>query len=268
MPGGLQNPRKHGSAPYGIAVLHGGPGAYGSVAPVARELSGIGGTLEPFQTAESIDGQVAELAGILQQHARLPVALVGHSWGAWLAVLFAARYPEMVRKLVLVGSGPFEAGYAGQIMPTRLSRISPDRRERFDELMRLLHSPDTAGREAVVEELGSMLGPTDTFDPLPPCPEDKEMELPFRPGGFTELMEEAQRMRRDGELLRLAGQVRCPVTAIHGDYDPHPADGVRKPLERLLPGFRFILLENCGHEPWRERRARERFYEALRQELV
>jgi pimeloyl-ACP methyl ester carboxylesterase len=57
------------------------------------------------------------------------------------------------------------------------------------------------------------------------------------------------------------------VVAIHGDHDPHPADGVREPLERALSDFRFVLLDRCGHEPWQERHARDRFYAILRNEL-
>lgn len=35
----MTNPRIYGKAPYSIVVIHGGPGAPGQVAPVARELS-------------------------------------------------------------------------------------------------------------------------------------------------------------------------------------------------------------------------------------
>lgn len=53
----------------------------------------------------------------------------------------------------------------------------------------------------------------------------------------------------------------------HGDYDPHPSEGVRKPLSAVLSEFRFVLLENCGHTPWCERQARGAFYEVLEEEL-
>jgi hypothetical protein len=39
------------------------------------------------------------------------------------------------------------------------------------------------------------------------------------------------------------------------------------PLARVLRDFRFVLLPRCGHEPWRERHARDAFYAVLRQEL-
>ena len=60
----MQNPRIYGENPYGIAVIHGGPGAPGSMAPVARELSKICGTVEPLQTQNTLDEQVEELKRI------------------------------------------------------------------------------------------------------------------------------------------------------------------------------------------------------------
>jgi len=64
---------------------------------------------------------------------------------------------------------------------------------------------------------------------------------------------EASQLRSGGELLNLGKKIRCPVVAIHGDYDPHPAAGVQEPLSRVLQDFHFILLKNCGHHPWFER---------------
>lgn len=39
-------------------------------------------------------------------------------------------------------------------------------------------------------------------------------------------MYEANEIRRNGRLLSYARDIRCPITAIHGDYDPHPAKGL------------------------------------------
>lgn len=75
-------------------------------------------------------------------------------------------------------------------------------------------------------------------------------------------------MRRTGVLLEYARNVICPVVAIHGDSDPSLASGVSEPLASNLADFRFILLARCGHTPWRERFAREKFYEILLSELA
>ena len=73
--------------------------------------------------------------------------------------------------------------------------------------------------------------------------------------------------RASGELLKTVSRIQCPVVAIHGTYDPHPAEGIREPLSRVLPDFRFILLEDCGHLPWIERQARDEFFRVLEQEI-
>ena len=81
------------------------------------------------------------------------------------------------------------------------------------------------------------------------------------------MWKDAAELRSSGKLLELGKQIECPVVAIHGDYDPHPTEGVWKPLSAVLNSFRFILLENCGHMPWIERQARDKFYKILKEEL-
>ena len=124
----MKNVRFYGVRPYSLAVVHGGPGAPGEMAPVARELAPLGGVLEPLQTAASVEGQVQELHDVLVDNADLPVTLLGFSWGAWLSFIVTARHPSFVKKLILVGSGPFEEKYAENIVPDRLTRLSEEER--------------------------------------------------------------------------------------------------------------------------------------------
>ena len=39
------------------------------------------------------------------------------------------------------------------------------------------------------------------------------------------------------------------------------------PLSTVLENFRFIPLAKCGHKPWIERQARDRFFALLEEEL-
>lgn len=64
----MKNIRKYGHVPFTTAVIHGGPGAAGEMAPVARELSRFQGTLEPLQTMTTIKGQIQELSHIIKNH--------------------------------------------------------------------------------------------------------------------------------------------------------------------------------------------------------
>jgi pimeloyl-ACP methyl ester carboxylesterase len=258
----VNNIRCYGEAPYRVAVVHGGPGALGSVAPVARELTSEIGVLEPLQTALSVDGQIEELADVLSKHADGPATLIGHSWGAYLSYLVAAHHPTLVRKLILVSSGAFEAHYASDIMDKRFSHLTAAEGE---ELRSLFAQSSRSGDE--MSRIGYLCGKADTYDPLPDEPVlDPPPATP--PGQFDAVWPEAAAMRKSGELLAFAREISCPVVAIHGDFDSHSADGVREPLERVLSDFRFILLARCGHEPWSERYARDAFFAAVRAEVV
>ena len=260
----MKNLRKYGNKPYRIAVIHGGPGAPGEMAPVARELSSVMGVLEPLQTAATLEGQVRELKAVLEKNAALPVTLIGFSWGALLSFIFTARHPSFVRKLILIGSAPYEGKYALNITQTRLSRLSEAEREQALSLMETLNDPSIADKNTPLARLGGLLSRADSYDPLP----HKDEILECRYDIFHGAWGQASELRSSGKLLELGKSIKCPVVAIHGDYDPHPSAGVVEPLSRILQDFRFILLEKCGHRPWLERSARDRFYNILKQELA
>jgi pimeloyl-ACP methyl ester carboxylesterase len=259
----MKNLRKYGNEPFTVVVIHGGPGAIGEMAPVAKELSHVWGTLEPLQTSASIEGQTQELLTVLKKHADLPVTIMGHSWGAWLSFIFAACYPLFVRKLILIGSGPFEEKYALKIMETRLSRLNEEERSKVHGLKEALLDPNIKEKDAILAHFGKLMSKADSFDPLPSIGEKIEVQFDI----FQNVWQEAYELRRSGKLLELGKQIQCPVVAIHGDYDPHPYEGIEKPLSQIIEDFRFILLKNCGHYPWIERTARDRFYEVLKNEL-
>ena len=234
------------------------------MAPVARELAALAGVLEPLQRGHSVQGQVRELARAINAHGTIPLILVGHSWGAWLSVLCAADYPALVRKLILVSSGSFDARYTGELEQTRMRRLARSEQGELERLTEQLEGPSTEEARRAFGRLGRILEKVDAYDPLPAAEGSEEASY----GIFRDVWREGAELRRSGELLARAGTVMCPVVAIHGDFDPHPAEGVRIPLSRALPDFRLILLERCGHKPWIERQASEAFFARLKAELM
>ena len=259
----MKNLRTYGKAPFSVAVIHGGPGAAGEMAPVARKLASGRGVLEPLQTAASLTGQIEELKTVLEKSGDLPVILIGFSWGAWLCFIFAADYPEFVKKLILVGSGPYEEKYAAKVQETRLARFRGEERTEAESLIRALGYPASQGESTAFARLGALLSKADAYDPI----RYESTLIDYRLDIFQSVWKDAARLRRSGKLLELGKEITCPVVAIHGDYDPHPAKGVQKPLSAVLKDFRFILLKNCGHMPWIERHARDEFYRILEAEL-
>jgi len=252
--------RTYGSLPYSIAVVHGGPGAAGEMAPVARELSDTQGILEPIQTAHSLAGQVEELKRILKDNWVIPGILIGYSWGAWLSYILAAENPELVKRLILVSSGPFETAYAESIMETRFSRLDPQEKKEAAALLLQLGDPAAEHDSGILERFGVLCSKSDAFDPLPHTSEVLDCNAEI----YAQVWNEGAQLRRSRELLEYGKKIRCPVTAIHGDYDPHPVEGVEKPLSAVLEDFRCIRLEKCGHTPWFEREARQEFYRVVR----
>lgn len=256
--------RQYGEKPYRIVVVHGGPGAPGELALLAHELGRSAGVLEPLQSEDSVDGQVDELHEIIDKTGCVPVILIGWSWGAWLSLITAARFPEDVKKLILVGSPPFEDSYAEMIMKTRLDRLDEHQKCVVAEYQRVLDDLTAPDKDEILKRFAAIMATADTYDPI--SSEDSVIEC--QSDTYIKVWSEAKRLRSSGELIDMAGVIRCPVIAIHGDYDPHPAEGVRRPLLRAVQDFRFILLENCGHRPWLERQARDSFYCILEQELA
>jgi len=260
----MKNIRVYGESPYKVVVVHGGPGAAGAMAPVARELSTVQGILEPLQTKNTLEGQVQELRGVLKEYADPPIILIGHSWGAALGYILTARYHDIVRKLVLIGSGPFEEKHADNINPERLNRLNEAERIEVSDLLEIIDGSAVGDKDKAMGRLNELFARADTYAPLPQ-PESDILE--FSEEINRRVWAEAKPLRTSGELLELGKKIKCPVVAIHGDYDPHLAEGVKEPLSRVLKDFRFVLLEKCGHEPWLERFARDKFYKILKNEL-
>ena len=263
----MENYRIYGTAPYTVAVVHGGPGAAGEMAPVAQELASRWGVLEPIQTATSLDAQVDELRATLESYGDPPVTLIGYSWGAWLSYIVAARHPPLVSKLLLIGSGPFEEKYAVRIQETRFRRLNKKEQAEWVAILRALGDPVTPNKDDLLARFGSLSEKADLYDPI--MPEFNDSDLIGTQGDiFHKVWPAAAELRKNGKLLELGKRIRCSAVAFHGDYDPHPAEGVQKPLSVLLNDFHFVLLKNCGHTPWLERRARASFYAKLKDELI
>lgn len=251
--------RSHGHPPFTLAVLHGGPGAAGEVAPVARELARRQGVLEPLQTRATISGQVQELAAVLARRAARPLTVVGFSWGAWLAWLLAAEHPRLVDRLVLISCPGFRPGDGQLAQTVRFGRMDERQRRAYAAIAEKLYQVPSGERDALFARLGNLMTHIDAFDPAPGI----RNTIQFRYKVYRGVWQAADALRTSGRLLDYADRIQCPVIALHGDHDPHPAEGVRGPLAERLADFRFVLLPRCGHKPWIERQAREVFYARL-----
>lgn len=215
----MNNLRKYGNPPFKTVVIHGGPGAPGEMAPVARELSKVCGILEPFQTKATLEEQVQELKSVIEANTKESVILIGHSWGAMLGFIVTARYPSIVKKLILIGSGPFDYKYVPAIMQNRLNRLDEKERMELESLIKILENPSSKKNSAMMARLGALVSKTDSYNPIPHVSEVLECQ----PEIFQRVWSEAAALRKRGGFIDLAKSILCPVVAFHGDYDPtHP----------------------------------------------
>jgi len=236
----VHNYRKYGDTPFSIILIHGGPGAAGYMAPVAEKLSENYGIIEVFQTKYTINEQVEELKSVLLENGNSPFILIGHSWGAWLSFIFTVRFPDLVKKLILVACPPFEKEYSENIMEKRLARLGEDDMFLYGNLLEDLQNDDSSVNSKAFAQIGNLLNKADVFD-------SNSYEMSYTECNyeiFKHIWGEAAELRNSGRLFKIAKQIVCPVVAIHGDYDSHPANGVQIPLSDIIPNFRFHLLKS------------------------
>ena len=244
-------------------MIHGGPGAAGQMAPLARELSPEFSLIEAIQSKLTITGLVDEIHKLIIKNCKWPVILVGHSWGAWLACLFANKYPIHVRKLILIGTPPFTEPEIS-ITETRLNRLPENDREKAEYILVALNNPNTRPvSRGQMNELGKLLEKADTYAPIDSEPDNTDMD----PDKFHGIWNEAVRLRSSGMLRSIVRSLTCPVTAIHGDFDLHPWKCVKDDLFKHNNISTFHLLPDCGHYPWKEKHAVHEFFLILRNEL-
>ncbi|HJO95506.1 MAG TPA: alpha/beta hydrolase [Victivallales bacterium] len=258
------NFKVYGNKPISTVLVHGGPGAAGEMNPLALELESQYGVIEPYQTKESIEAQVKELKAIILANCEYPVNLIGHSWGAWLSIILASNYPDIVKKMILVSSGSFEEHYADKINEYRFNRLNNKEQNKVKKLLKLLKGNiPLNNKNLAFSKLGNIFSKADSFDSI----DNNVAPINCQYHIFCKIWKEASILRKTGKLLAYTKTITCPVVAIHGSYDTHSPEGVKIPLSDNVSNFKFILLQKCGHTPWFEKHAQNKFFEIIKNEL-
>ena len=192
------------------------------------------------------------------------LTLLGHSWGGGLAMLYAARYPERVGRIVLVGP-----------MPPR----SHTYYAQYDSAQAARRGSAETARMAVLDSTRQVAS-----DPLPACREMFRLFL----RGVTATPQAASRVkgqlcsgtvtnvRMSGVVIRrvwtsltasgeydwrsTARRIRAPTLVVHGDQDPLPLAGSEEWVQ-ALPAARLAVVADAGHYPHAEQP--ERFFPPL-----
>jgi pimeloyl-ACP methyl ester carboxylesterase len=190
---------------------------------VAVDLPGHGDSALPVtQDHPGIAAAIAE--GLRAIFGDRPVDLVGFSLGGCVFTHVAAWYPELVRRLVLVGTGGLDTPH-GAVRIGRISGLRGEARQaqlKANLLGLMLHHPDSADdlaqymlvANAHATRFGSVIG----------------MVMPDR-------------------VVRILPEVRAPIDAIWGAFDrPHPDPEVQAAvIRRTHPECRLRVVAGGGH---------------------
>ena len=252
--------RRYGTAGREVIVLHGGPGAAGYMAPVARELCDEFRVLEPLQRRSgdvpvTVARHVEDLREVVAECCTQDSpAIVGSSWGAQLALAFAATHPTLAGPTVLVGAGTFTAASSAAFSRRLDDRLSTATKAAFERV-----STGLDRDAALAAEAEDLIGPY-SYEPI-----STSLELAWVDAhGNEETWGNFVQLRDEGVYPEAFRAITVPVLMIHGDTDPHPGEMIRDSLLPVLPQLEYVELARCGHYPWLERHGRAPFFEALR----
>jgi pimeloyl-ACP methyl ester carboxylesterase len=209
-----------------LVLLHGasssGEADFGRVLPALRsafrcylpDARGHGGTRWDAAAGFRYEWLVEDVLAFVDDLGLATFHLLGFSMGAATALGFAARHPERLRTLVLVG-----------ISAEREPRASVARRL-FDAARIESQDPAWAAELSARHDAGQ--GPGAWQRLLPAIARDVA----------------AQQLHRPADLVR----IDCPVLVAVGDRDPFvPVDQAWR-LKRQIPDARLLVAPDCGHE--------------------
>jgi pimeloyl-ACP methyl ester carboxylesterase len=235
------------------------------MAPVCRELSDAFTVVEPLQRLSgavplTVAQHVSDLRNVMERYAQGGiVTLVGHSWGAMLALALAAEYPGLVRGLVLIGCGTFDTASRRILEATVEQRMTPDVRLRLRRLPRTVADPDV--RMCV---MGRLVESVYSYELEPHTDETEYHDSQ----GHRESWQDMLRLQRVGVYPARFSRIGVPALMVHGAQDPHPGDAIYASLRGVMPQLEYVELVRCGHYPWWERHAKDAFFAVLRDWLA
>lgn len=266
--------RRLGDSADNLIVLHGGPGLTleylaDDLSPLARDRSvifydqrGAGrSTLVADPAALDAERFADDLEAVRKHFGLERVTLVGHSWGAGVAALYAMRHPDRVSRVVLVG-------------PMALRRSELDRS--FAAVPASLGPEEAAQLRVARDAVRTDPGDAEAcrrfysvwFRPFFADPADMaRMRGDVCAGSPEALRNGALVVGRhtmaslgDFDWRNSLQRVTAPVLVLHGSEDVIPASAAAE-WTTAFPNARLLLMEGVGHFPWVE--APEAFFPAI-----
>ncbi len=259
--------RTYGKSGPVVIVLHGGPAASGNAAPIAQGLADSFQVIEPWQrgggeTPLTVARHIADLHDlIVSRCANIRPAIIGESWGAMLALAYAAHHPENAGPLVLIGCGTFDKIARARMKETIENRMTDDMKQRLKSLPDAFPDPDERQRE-----MYSIIRPLYLYDPID-TDNNSETE-PFDMKAHKETWGDMLMLQEESVYPGKFTAIKSPVIMLHGAFDPHPGKMIYDGLKPFIPQLEYHEWEKCGHSPWEEKQVRDDFFEFMREWLL
>lgn len=244
-----------------VVLCHGGPGVYDYMEPVAAMIHDLAAVHRYDQRGcgRSQDKDPYDVASFIADLDALRVhwgyeswTVIGHSWGAYLALLYAVEHPERVSRLVYFSGTGIDPAWHLDYRRNREAKLSPNSRER----LRVLDSrrPAATGEDLarIEEERSALIESTNYYDAARFGDTVRFDRFPINYKQNAILNAECKRMEAAGELHDQVRRVDAPTLILDGEGDPRPR-WARAQLACLLPNSRHVTIARAGHEMWIER---------------
>ena len=174
-------------------------------------------------------------AAIAADFLETPADLIGHSFGATVALRLAAQRPELVRTLTLIEPVFFAVAIADR---PDVARDHAELTAGFDAAMQAGNFVDAA--RAFTEIWGD-------GTPFSEIPEARQKELAAQmrvvEAGVPAISGDAGGLLRSGGLARVA----MPTLIIEGSESPRIITAICEGLERRLPDAHRAIIHGAGH---------------------
>jgi proline iminopeptidase len=239
-----------------LFVLNGGPGfdhsyllssgAWETLAKNRRvvmyDQRGVGRSFALKAGApNTVEEQLSDLEALRAQLGAETVDLLGHSYGGYLGMAYAARYPQRVARLMLVDS----AAPKWSETLFLFKQVFPEATERQDALGFASELGDKGASDNSIREYLTMLFYS---------PERREAFLKlWNPAAYRREVNAA--LNRDLERFDLNPEIRkfrMPVLVMTGRYDMNVAPLTAYKMHQAIPASRFVVFERSGHLPFLE----------------
>jgi proline iminopeptidase len=239
-----------------LLVCHGGPGLwdmFGDAAAMLRDdlrvirwdQRGCGRSERrgPYSIARTL----ADLDAVRAHFGLDRVALLGHSWGAQLALRYALDHPERVSALVYVCGTGLGFGWHAQYQENLAARLGPVQ----DRVRELRVRNRTVDED---RELAVLRWSADFADPETAMGHAERMATPWLEVNYecnAVLGEESLETWQEDTIVEECRRLTVPTLIIDGAKDIRPRSAVDS-LAAALPSVTRVELPEVGHQPWLE----------------